>query len=93
MVQVNYPSPAFDAGIHVGDRILAVNGAPMEQMPRHQLTEILQLKADSELKIEVSRLSERLVFRIKPVTADEAQAKIGRTITKYGPVPAHCPVS
>ena len=91
--EVNYPSPAFDAGLHVGDRILAVNAVPIEQTTRQQLAEILQPKGDSELKLEVSRLGKNMTFQIKPVTYAEAQAKIGRKITEKGPVPEHCPAS
>jgi C-terminal processing protease CtpA/Prc len=92
VAQVKYPSPAFDAGLHVGDRVLAVNGTRIERMTRQQLTEMLQPKADSELKLDVSRLNQRLAFQIKPVTPADAQAKIGRKITKqHGPVPANCP--
>jgi len=91
--EVDYPSPAFDAGLHVGDRILAVNTVPIEQITRQQLGEMLQPKGDSELRLEVSRLGKKLAFQIKPVTYAEAEAKIGRKITKKGSVPEHCPES
>jgi len=91
--EVDYPSPAFDAGLHVGDRILAVNAVPVEQINRQQLGEMLQPKGDSELRLEVSRLGKKQSFQIKPVTYAQAEAKIGRKITKKGPVPEHCPES
>ncbi len=89
--QIDYPSPAFDLGLHVGDRILAVNAVPIEQITRQQLGEMLQPKGDSELRLEVLRLGKKLVFQIKPVTYGRAEAKIGRKITKKGLVPEHCP--
>jgi C-terminal processing protease CtpA/Prc len=91
--EVDYPSPAFDAGLHVGDRILAVNAVPVEQINRQQLGEMLQPKGGSELRLEVSRLGKKQSFQIKPVTYAQAEAKIGRKITKKGPVPEHCPES
>jgi C-terminal processing protease CtpA/Prc len=91
--QVDYPSPAFDAGLHVGDRILAVNAVPIEQITRQQLGEMLQPKGDSELRLEVSRVGKKLAFQIKPETYAEAEAKIGRKIIKQRPVPEHCPES
>jgi C-terminal processing protease CtpA/Prc len=93
VAQVEYPSPAFDAGLHVGDRVLSVNGIRIERLTRQQLTEILQPKTDSELKLDVTRLNERLAFQFKPETPADALAKIGRKITKSGSVPAHCPES
>jgi len=89
--QVDYPSPAFNAGLHVGDRILAFNGIPTERITRQQLKELLQPKADHELRLDVSRLNQRLAFQVKPVTPADALAKIGRKITKSRSVPAHCP--
>jgi C-terminal processing protease CtpA/Prc len=85
--------PAFDAGLHLGDRILAVNDVPIEQIPRKQLAEMLQPKEVSGLKLEVSRLGKKLDFQIKPMTPSRVEAKIGRKITKKGPVPEHCPAS
>jgi len=91
VTHVEYPSPSFDAGLHVGDRVLAINGAPIERITRQQLTETLHPKADSELTLEVSRLNQRLAFQIKPLTPPDAQAKIGRKIRGARSVPAHCP--
>lgn len=91
--QIDYPSPAFDAGLHIGDRLFSLNAVPIEQITRQRLGEMLQPKADSELKLEVSRLGKKLAFQIKPVTYAEAEAKIGRKITEKGPVPEHCPAS
>lgn len=91
--QIDYPSPAFDAGLHIGDRILAVNAVAIEQITGQQLVEMLQPRGDSELRLEVSRLDKKLEFQIKPGTYGEVEAKIGRKITKKGPAPQHCPES
>jgi C-terminal processing protease CtpA/Prc len=91
--QIDYPSPAFDAGLHVGDRVLAVNAVPVEQITSQQLEEMLQPKGNSDLKLDVMRLGKKLSFQIKPVTYAAAQAKIGSKITEKRPVPEHCPAS
>ena len=91
VTQVDYPLPAFFAGLLIGDRILAVNGVPIAQISRQQLTEMLQPQGDSLLRLEVSRLGKELHFEIKRMTLSEVEAKIGRKVTKRGLVPEHCP--
>lgn len=89
--EVYYPSPAFDAGLHLGDRVLKINSVQIEQITPQQLREMLQPKGAYELGLEVSRLGKVMEFRIKPATLGEAEAKIGRKITKKGSAPQHCP--
>ncbi len=89
--EVDYPSPAFDAGLLMGDRVLKINSVPIEQITPQQLREMLQPKDASELRLEVSRLGKKMEFQIKPATYAEAEAKIGRKITNKGPAPHHCP--
>jgi C-terminal processing protease CtpA/Prc len=92
--QVQYPSPAFDAGLHVGDRVLAVNGVPIEQITAaQQLQEMLQPKANSKVKVEVARLGQKLQFQIQPATFGQVEATIGRKIGKLRAVPQQCPES
>jgi C-terminal processing protease CtpA/Prc len=64
--QIDYPSPAFNAGLHIGDRIVTVNAVPIEQITRQQLGEMLQPKSDSELKLEVMRLGKNWNFKSNP---------------------------
>ncbi len=90
---VDYPSPAFDAGLHSGDLILGVNGESIEQITRDRQSILLQPTAPSPMTLRVSRLGKQLEFRLTPVTYREAEAKIGRKITKNGPAPEHCPES
>jgi C-terminal processing protease CtpA/Prc len=89
--QVDYPSPAFDAGLHVGDRILQIGGVPIEQISVQRLREMLEPKGAAEFRLEVSRLGRKLEVHIKPATYAETEVKIGRKITKSRPMPAHCP--
>jgi C-terminal processing protease CtpA/Prc len=89
--EVDYPSPAFDAGILIGDRVLEASGVPMEQITLEQLHEMLKPQGASELRLMVSRLGKKLEVKVKPATFAEVQAKIGRKITKGKPMPVHCP--
>jgi C-terminal processing protease CtpA/Prc len=89
--RVDYPSPAFDAGLHVGDRLLKVSDVPIEQITPQQIRDLLEPKGPTELSLEISRVGKKLELHIKPLTYAEAQGKIGRKITKKGPAPQHCP--
>jgi C-terminal processing protease CtpA/Prc len=89
--EIRYPSPAFDAGLLLGDRVLKINSVPIEQITPPQLREMLQPKGASVLMLEISRLGKTIQFQIKPATYAEDEAKIGRKITKKGPAPDHCP--
>lgn len=86
--EVKYPSPAFDAGLHLGDEILAVNGEPIAS--REQLASVLFPVRASELDLEISRLGRKLTFRVKPLTYEATLAKIGRKLTSSGPAPLGC---
>jgi C-terminal processing protease CtpA/Prc len=90
---VDYPSPAFDAGLHVGDLIISVNGVAIEQIGRQELGQLLSPKKSLEIALGVSRLGKKMTFRVTPVTYRAALASIGRKLTKFGPAPQHCPES
>lgn len=88
---LDYPSPAFDAGLLIGDRVLEVNDVPVEQITLEQIRELLKPQVRSELRLIVSRLRKKLAVTVKPATFAEVQARIGRKISKGKPVPVHCP--
>ncbi len=87
---VDYPSPAFDAGVHVGDVILAVNKTPIERIPQGDLADLLYPAGPSHVLVKVLRLGSTLEFRLNSRTQAEAQAAIGRRMTKDGPASAQC---
>jgi S1-C subfamily serine protease len=91
--EVDWPSPAFDAGLHVGDSILAVNGKPISEISREELGKLLVPAGASMMSIDVSRLGRKKTFTINPVTHRTAEAGIGRKSTKSGFVPEGCPAS
>jgi S1-C subfamily serine protease len=91
--EVDWPSPAFDAGLHVGDPILAVNGKAMSEISREELGKLLVPAGASIMSIDVSRLGRKKTFTINAVTHRTAEAGIGRKSTKSGFVPEGCPAS
>ncbi len=93
VAEVEYPSPALDAGLHPGDLLLAINGTLMKEIDRQELAKLLAPSDPSEITLKVSRIGKLMTFRITPVTYRTALAKIGRKPTKLGPAPQHCPES
>jgi len=91
--RVTWPSPAFDAGLHVGDSILAINGKPVSAIGREELGKLLLPEGASPLTFEISRLGEKRFFTVKPVTQRKAEASIGRKPAKSRFVPQGCPAS
>lgn len=87
---IAYPSPAFDANLLMGDKILLVNGSSVGSLSRDQLDQILSPVKSDEIVLEINRLGKQLTFRIVPTTYDNALAKIGRKLTRFGPAPYHC---
>jgi len=84
---VHYPSPAFEAGLHVGDLVLTVNGLPIAQIERQNLNKLLTPTDTTQIVLEVSRLQKKMSFALTPVTYRAALASIGRKPTKFGTTP------
>jgi C-terminal processing protease CtpA/Prc len=91
--EVHWPSPAFDAGLHVGDAILAINGKPISGISREEFGKLLVPEGASPMTFEVSRLGRKKTFTVRPATYRSAEAGIGRKLTKSGSVPEGCPSS
>jgi C-terminal processing protease CtpA/Prc len=89
--RVEYPSPAFDAGLHLGDEIIAVNGKPIKALPFAGLNQALSTPGPLPTMLVISRLGRTHTFRLAPATYGKALADIGRKSTKFGPAPEHCP--
>ena len=87
---VAYPSPAFRAGLLVGDRLTAIDGEPIQQLTAARLSEVLNPTSTSEITLDVSRLGRSLHLRLIPVTEAQAQADIGRKLTANGFASPHC---
>jgi C-terminal processing protease CtpA/Prc len=87
---VDYPSPAFNVGLHVGDLLLSINGSPIAQIDRQQLNKLLTPAGSAKLFLEFSQLGKRMNLTITPVTYRQALASIGRKPTKFGTAPDTC---
>jgi PDZ domain len=84
---VQNPSSAFAAGLHVGDRLLTINGMPVGQIDREGLNKLLLPTAGTEIILEIERLQKMMNFTLRPETYRAALASIGRKPTKLGPAP------
>ncbi len=88
--EVEYPSAAFAAGMHVGDAILAVNGHTAKQVTGEQMERILNPSSTGQLRIDALRLGKKIHFQLTPMTETQAEASIGRKMTAHGPASAKC---
>ena len=91
--RVQWPSPAFDAGLHVGDSILGINGMPISGIGREELGKLMVPEGTSPMALEISRLGKKKTFTLNPVTYRNAEESIGRKPTKSRFVPQGCPAS
>jgi regulator of sigma E protease len=74
VVQIRSGGPAAGAGIRSGDRIVAINGEPVDQY--YELPILIEPHAGAEITIDVVRGDEQLEFEL--TTMDEAgKGKIG----------------
>jgi regulator of sigma E protease len=77
--------PAYKAGLKEGDRILAVNGRPIQAWD--QLPPALQGEADRMVALTVDRGGRTLTLNVKPINADGGRgsnARIGIEPPRYG---------
>jgi S1-C subfamily serine protease len=89
--RLDYPSPAFDAGLRPGDLILALNNASVSKLTRARINALLSPQAPSPVIFKVKRLGRSLSVRVVSATHAKALAKIGRKVTKFGPAAQGCP--
>jgi regulator of sigma E protease len=70
--------PAAEAGIQVGDRIVAVNGEPVDTWG--ELAERIHARAEQDVTLTVERDGERFPIILTPKTSSQQDAT-GRTVT------------
>ncbi|MBZ5587627.1 MAG: RIP metalloprotease RseP [Acidobacteriia bacterium] len=84
-------SPAEKAGLRAGDRILAVNGEPVQHF--FDVMRLVGASPDREITLTIKRGTETLSVRATPVKDPSGQGKLGipapnPTVLKRLPVPA-----
>jgi len=91
LVQVPAGSVASAAGLEPGDRVLAIDGEPVEQF--YDLIRLISPRADEEITLTVLRGTEELEIAVTP-RGEKGEAKIGvplippSKIEHLGPVAA-----
>jgi regulator of sigma E protease len=68
--------PAEQAGLRVGDRVLAVNGTPVEDW--REWVELVRKSPGSQMRVEIERNGERLELPVTPREIVADGAPIGR---------------
>lgn len=74
--QVMPGSVAERAGLHEGDRIVRIDGAPVNRW--ETLVERVRAAAGKTLRLEIVRGDERLQFTLEPDSVDEGGVRYGR---------------
>jgi stage IV sporulation protein B len=59
--------PAKEAGIRIGDLILAINGQPIHQIDQMEQIVQGQAKSHEELRLTIRRANQKLELKLKPV--------------------------
>lgn len=88
---IDYPSPAFSAGVQVGDQLERLNGLPVKSIDREKLNERLAPQSNQAIHIEVKRGNQSLSLEIRPERYQDILARIGFKLTGFGPAPSLCP--
>jgi regulator of sigma E protease len=81
ILAINPGSPASEAGLQVGDVILAAGGERNVQQPR--VIELIKGSSGNPLEIEVKRGGETKVITVVPRTIDDENLKIGAVISPF----------
>lgn len=68
--------PAERAGLRVGDHILAVDGAPVEDW--REWVQLVRARPGMDLRVEIERAGERLELAVVPRAVEADGARIGR---------------
>ncbi len=81
--QVEDDSPAEEAGILFGDKILSVNGVKITDAA--QMAEVVNKNANQETIVKIQRADEEISLNMAPIKlAEEETARIGITVVEAG---------
>jgi len=87
---VSYPSPAFDAGLLLGDFLIRINGTPVEKFNRAELNTHLTPEPSKKISLEIQRHGKRATLQIAAEEYSKVLDPIGRRLGSFGPIPHHC---
>lgn len=71
-------SPAIEAGLMAGDKILEIDGKPTIGMPSEQVSELLRGEPETTLEVKVERVGQE-----KPLTIEVTRKEIKRNSVPY----------
>jgi regulator of sigma E protease len=77
--------PAAQAGLKLGDEIVAVNGTPMRSM--YSVKQYVQQNRDKPMDVTAVRNKQQLTFKVSPIQVDKNGQKIYRL--GFGSEPVH----
>jgi hypothetical protein len=90
---IDYPSPAYDERLQVGDLVLTISGKDTKEMTSEEIAKVLQPATKKTMLFEVMRKKNIVRVSITPAKKSESLAKIGRKVTACGPIPINCTCS
>lgn len=85
VVDVMKKSPAMEAGIQSGDRLIRINGKPTALMNLQQASEELKGEVGTEVNVQISR-RDKGVFEVKLTRAQIEIPSVTYTIKEEGPM-------
>ncbi|HYE99094.1 MAG TPA: PDZ domain-containing protein, partial [Planctomycetota bacterium] len=66
VVYVQYGTPAYEAGLEIGDEVTAVRGRTPSDVPPDELSKLLVLRGGETLELSVRRNGRTYAFRLRP---------------------------
>ncbi len=88
VADLDYPSPAFAAGIQIGDQIAAIHG--QTGLTEDMILRLVRPGSTDPVRVDLRRGTEALAVDLVPETYDAALSRIGRTLGPDGPAPLAC---
>lgn len=83
--QVEQRSPAAEAGLQIGDRVLAADGIGMESW--HDWVDYVRARPGQEIVLTLERENERLQVSVSPAGVEEDGERVGRVGVGLQPQP------
>jgi len=88
--EIDFPSPAFDSGLLVGDQLVSVNGTKLNELSAKDLETCTRPASAKVITFEIRRGAAEINLTIRPQMLSTALRRIGRKPTANGPCPVSC---